>query len=36
MGLTFAGVEIDGKRYYALVDAGFNGEILVSFMVLKS
>ncbi|MEL9991245.1 MAG: clan AA aspartic protease [Thermoproteus sp.] len=35
MGLTFAEVEINGRRYYALVDTGFNGEVLVSSRVAK-
>jgi predicted aspartyl protease len=30
MGLTFAEVEIEGRSYKALIDAGFNGEVLVS------
>jgi len=30
MGLTFAEVEIVGRSYKALIDAGFNGEVLVS------
>lgn len=30
MGLTFAEVEIVGRSYKALIDTGFNGEVLVS------
>ena len=30
MGLTFAEVDIVGRSYKALTDAGFNGEVLVS------
>jgi len=30
MGLTFADVEINGVRFRALVDTGFNGDVFVS------
>ena len=35
MGLTFAEVKIAGKSYKALIDAGFNGEVLVSRRVAE-
>jgi len=35
MGLTFAEVEIVGRSYKALIDAGFNGEVLVSRRVAE-
>ena len=35
MGLTFVDVEINGRRYRALVDTGFNGEVLVSRKVAQ-
>jgi clan AA aspartic protease len=35
MGLTFAEVEIAGKSYKALIDTGFNGEVLVSRRVAE-
>ena len=35
MGLTFAEVEIVDRSYKALIDAGFNGEVLVSRRVAE-
>ncbi len=35
MGLTFADVEINGVRFRALVDTGFNGDVLVSKSVAE-
>jgi Predicted aspartyl protease len=35
MGLTFAEVEIVGRSYKALIDAGFKGEVLVSRRVAE-
>jgi Predicted aspartyl protease len=35
MGLTFAEVEIVGRSYKALIDTGFNGEVLVSRRVAE-
>jgi len=30
MGLAFAEVELNGRKYRALIDTGFNGEVLVN------
>ncbi|MGC8974548.1 MAG: hypothetical protein ACP5KY_10185 [Thermoproteus sp.] len=30
MGIAFAEVEIGGRKYRALIDTGFNGEVAVS------
>ncbi len=35
MGLTFADVDINGRRYRALIDMGFNGEVVVSRKVAE-
>ncbi len=35
MGLTFADIEINGVKYRALVDTGFNGDLLVSRRVAE-
>ncbi|MEM0484720.1 MAG: clan AA aspartic protease [Pyrobaculum sp.] len=35
VGITFAEVEISGRRYRALVDTGFNGELVVSRRVAE-
>jgi clan AA aspartic protease len=35
MGITFAEVKIGGRTYRALVDTGFNGEVLVSRRVAE-
>ena len=35
MGLAFREVEINGRRYRALIDTGYNGRVLVSGRVAK-
>ncbi len=35
MGLAFADVEINGAKFKALVDTGFNGDVLVSGRVAR-
>ncbi len=30
MGITFTDVELNGMKFRALVDTGFNGEVLIS------
>jgi len=35
VGLTFADVEINGVKFRALVDTGFNGDVLVSRSVAE-
>ncbi|MBP1450217.1 MAG: clan AA aspartic protease [Thermoproteus sp.] len=35
MGLTFVDIEINGRRYRALVDTGYNGRLLVNEEVAR-